>query len=185
MDAIVKTKHQMLQFDYNKNPITLKCRLYIIKAVLYRGWDQSGKADPFIKIALNNTTIIDDTEGKLRNTLEPVFGKSFEFDVQLPIQNLICIQLWDWDMTSSNDLMAETKIDIENRWFSCHRATCGLPKRYDSVGYNVWRDTKKPTQILEELCRTADIDSPVYAPDFQSLKIADDVFECDPECIEF
>ncbi|CAF3469754.1 unnamed protein product [Rotaria socialis] len=185
MDALAKTQDQMLQFDYNKNPITLKCRLYLIKAVLYRGWDQSGKADPFIKIALNNTTIIDDTEGKLQNTLEPVFGKSFEFDVQLPFQNLIRIQLWDWDMTSSNDLIAETKIDIENRWFSCHRATCGLPKRYDSVGYNVWRDTKKPTQILEELCRTVDIDSPVYAPDFQSLKIGDEVFECDPEYIEF
>ena len=70
----VKTE-QMLQFDYNRNPITLKCRLYIIKAILYRGWDRSGKADPFIKIALNNTTIIDDTAGKLQNTLEPVFGK--------------------------------------------------------------------------------------------------------------
>lgn len=34
-------------------------------------------------------------------------------------------------MTSSNDMIAETKLDIENRWFSSHRATCGLAKRYD------------------------------------------------------
>jgi len=65
----------MVQFDYNRNPITLKCRLYLIKALLYRGWDQSGKADPYIKIALNNDTIIDDVKNKLQNTLEPVFGK--------------------------------------------------------------------------------------------------------------
>jgi hypothetical protein len=72
---ITRTNHQMLQFDYNKNPITLKCRLYLIKAILYRGWDRAGKADPYIKIALNNDTIIDDIKNKLQNTLEPVFGK--------------------------------------------------------------------------------------------------------------
>jgi Ca2+-dependent lipid-binding protein len=59
------------------------------------------------------------------------FNRAYEFEVQLPIQSLLRIQLWDWDMTSTDDLIAETKIDIENRWFSCHRATCGLPKRYD------------------------------------------------------
>lgn len=66
----------MSQLDFNKNPIVLKCRLYVVKALIYRGWDRSGKADPFLKIALNGDTIIDDTKGKLQNTLEPVFGKS-------------------------------------------------------------------------------------------------------------
>ncbi|CAF4535152.1 unnamed protein product, partial [Rotaria magnacalcarata] len=50
----------MLQFDFNQNPITLKCRLYIIKAFLFRAWDASGKADPYIKILLNSDIIIDD-----------------------------------------------------------------------------------------------------------------------------
>ncbi|CAF4767027.1 unnamed protein product [Rotaria sp. Silwood1] len=179
------TNHLMIQFDYNKNPITLKCRLYVIKALLYRGWDQSGKADPFIKIALNNDTIISDIEGKLQNTLEPMFGRSYEFEVQLPLQNLIRIQIWDWDMTSTNDMIAETKIDIENRWFSCHRATCGLPQRYDSAGYNTWRDTKKPTIILAELCRTIDMNPPIYSEDFRSVAIGDESFECDRACVEF
>ncbi|CAF3824596.1 unnamed protein product [Rotaria sordida] len=181
----IPTNQLMLQLDFNKNPITLKCRLYIIKALLYRSWDPSGKADPFIKIVLNNDTIIDDVDGKLPNTLEPIFGKSYEFDVQLPFQSLIRIQIWDWDMTSFNDMVGETKIDIENRWFSCHRATCGLPKRYDSAGYNTWRDTKKPTIILTELCRTTNINVPDYAADFRSVTVDDKIFECDPECIEF
>jgi hypothetical protein len=71
----LQTSQQMLQFDFNKNPITLRCRLYIIKALIYRGWDRSGKADPFIKIALNDEVIIDDVGDKIQNTLEPVFGK--------------------------------------------------------------------------------------------------------------
>jgi hypothetical protein len=73
--TITQTSHQMLQFDMNKHAITLKCRLYVIKALLYRGSDRSGKADPFIKILVNNETIIDDVKCKIQNTLEPVFGK--------------------------------------------------------------------------------------------------------------
>ena len=64
-------------------------------------------------------------------------NRSYEFDVQLPFENLISVKLWDWDMASSNDMIAETKIDIENRWFSCHRATCGLPKRYDRLNQTI------------------------------------------------
>ena len=72
----IQTNQQMLQFDLNKHPITLKCRLYIIKAILYRSWDPLGKADPFLKVFLNDESIINDIEGKVLNTLEPVFGKS-------------------------------------------------------------------------------------------------------------
>ncbi|UJR23948.1 hypothetical protein I4U23_026916 [Adineta vaga] len=183
--VFTQTNQQMSQFNLNEHRITLKCRLYVIKATLYRGWDASGKADPFIKIALNDTTIIDDTKGKLHNTLEPVFGKSYEFDVTIPTQNLIRVQIWDWDMTSSNDIIAETKIDIENRFFSCHRATCGLPNRYDSAGYNAWRDTKKPTIILSELCGTTTSFVPKYSENLQSVQIGDNRFQCDPSCVEF
>jgi dysferlin len=49
----------------------------------------------------------------------------------MPIQSLIRIQIWDWDLASVNDKIAETSIDVENRWLSCHRPTCALPKRYD------------------------------------------------------
>lgn len=150
-NALVRTNEQMLQFDFNRNPITLKCRLYIIKALLFRAWDQSGKADPYIKIFLNNEMITDDVTQRLYNTLEPIFGKSvtvamkrdpyiclfshpsrsYEFEVTVPQKSLLRIQVWDWDLANVNDKIAETSIDIENRWFSCHRATCGLPKRYD------------------------------------------------------
>jgi hypothetical protein len=65
----------MLEFDFNRNPVTFKCRLYIIKALLFRSKDQSGKADPFIKILLNNDVIVDDVASKIHNTLEPIFGK--------------------------------------------------------------------------------------------------------------
>jgi hypothetical protein len=73
--STIRTNEQLLQFDFNRNPITFKCRLYIVKALLFRGWDRSGKADPFIKVLLNNDLIIDDVKSRIYNTLEPVFGK--------------------------------------------------------------------------------------------------------------
>jgi len=71
----IRTNEHMFQFNFNKNRVTLKCRLYIVKALLFRAWDTSGKADPFIKILLNDNLIIDDNKSKMFNTLEPVFGK--------------------------------------------------------------------------------------------------------------
>jgi hypothetical protein len=61
------------------------------------------------------------------------FDRSYSFEVTIPQQSLLRVQLWDWDLASINDKIAETSIDIENRWFSCHRATCGLPSRYDRL----------------------------------------------------
>jgi hypothetical protein len=61
------------------------------------------------------------------------FYRSYEFEVTIPHRSLLRIQIWDWDLANTNDKIAETNIDIENRWLSCHRATCGLAKRYDRL----------------------------------------------------
>ena len=57
--------------------------------------------------------------------------RSYEFELTIPQKSLPRIQVWDWDLASSNDKIDETSVDIENRWFSSHRATCGLLKRDD------------------------------------------------------
>ena len=44
---------------------------------------------------------------------------------------LILLQVIDWDLLGSDDLIGETKIDLENRFYSRHRATCGIAARYD------------------------------------------------------
>lgn len=56
---------------------------------------------------------------------------------------------------------------------------------YFSAGYNAWRDTKKPTTILSELCQTTSMSSPKYSDNFQSVQIGDKRFQCDPACAEF
>ena len=55
----------------------------------------------------------------------------FEFEAELPFDNLLTVQVFDWDLASFDDFIGETKVDIENRYYSKHRATCGLPLVYD------------------------------------------------------
>jgi hypothetical protein len=51
------------------------CRWYVIKALIYRGWDRPAKADAIIRMLLNNETIVVDVKGKLQNTLDLIFGR--------------------------------------------------------------------------------------------------------------
>ena len=37
-----------------------------------------------------------------------------------------CPQLLDWDLVGSDDLIGETRLDLENRFYSRHRATTGI-----------------------------------------------------------
>ena len=44
---------------------------------------------------------------------------------------MLKVQVIDWDLIGSDDLIGETHIDLENRYYSRHRATCGIARRYD------------------------------------------------------
>ena len=48
------------------------------------------------------------------------------------MESLLSVQVYDWDLVGMDDLIGETKIDLENRYYSRHRATCGIGKKYDA-----------------------------------------------------
>ena len=62
----------------------------------------------------------------------PIFDfRCFEFEATFPQDSVLNVQVYDWDLLGSDDLIGETRIDLENRFYSRHRATCGLATRYD------------------------------------------------------
>uniref|UniRef100_A0A672QUK6 C2 domain-containing protein n=1 Tax=Sinocyclocheilus grahami TaxID=75366 RepID=A0A672QUK6_SINGR len=77
---------------------------------------------------------------------------------------MLTVAVYDWDLVGTDDLIGETKIDLENRYYSKHRVTCGIASNYSVHGYNVWRDPQKPTQILAKLCKEGKLDGPHYGP---------------------
>ena len=56
--------------------------------------------------------------------------RTFEFEATFPMESILTVQVFDWDLLSSDDLIGETKLDLENRFYSKHRATCGVAEKY-------------------------------------------------------
>ena len=69
---------------------------------------------------------------KVTGVVIPIFDfRCFEFEATFPQDSVLNVQVYDWDLLGSDDLIGETRIDLENRFYSRHRATCGLATRYD------------------------------------------------------
>ncbi|XP_022089546.1 otoferlin-like isoform X2 [Acanthaster planci] len=146
----------------SSEPKGVMVRVYIIKAMDLHPTDVNGKADPYIVTQIGKHKI-NDKEHYISKNLNPVFGKCFEFEVTFPLESKLTVQVYDWDMIGSDDMIGETVIDLENRYHSRHRATCGVSKEYAIYGYNIWRDPEKPTQVLAKLCRELKLDGPHYS----------------------
>jgi dysferlin len=48
----------------------------------------------------------------------------------LPLHKDLKVRIMDYDLISKDDLIGETIIDLENRFLTMRRATCGVPKLY-------------------------------------------------------
>lgn len=54
----------------------------------------------------------------------------FELKTNLPSNKDLTITVMDKDLLSRDDLIGSTTIDLENRYLTEFRATCGLPSTY-------------------------------------------------------
>ncbi|XP_071557570.1 otoferlin [Temnothorax nylanderi] len=145
-----------------QEPVKLLVRLYVVKGINLQPKDPlSGKSDPYLCVKLGKNSI-SDRKNYIPNQLNPTFGRVFEIEASFPQDYMLEIQVWDFDATTADDLIGVTRIDIENRFYSRHRALCGIASAYSTVGYNAWRDREKPTQILEFLCRKNNLPPPEY-----------------------
>uniref|UniRef100_A0A668ACF4 Otoferlin a n=1 Tax=Myripristis murdjan TaxID=586833 RepID=A0A668ACF4_9TELE len=153
----------MFQSIPHNDPINVLVRVYVVRATDLHPADINGKADPYVVIKLGKSEV-KDKENYISKQLNPVFGKSFDIEATFPMESMLTVSVYDWDLVGTDDLIGETKIDLENRFYSKHRATCGIASNYSVHGYNVWRDPMKPGQILAKLCKEGKVDGPHYGP---------------------
>lgn len=64
------------------------------------------------------------------NSIPFIYCRVFDFEAIIPMENMLTVGIYDYDMVGSDDLIGQTKIDIENRFYSRHRPTCGLSSTY-------------------------------------------------------
>ena len=86
----------------------------------------------------------------------------FELKALIPVHKDLRIRIKDFDLMSSNDTIGETTVDLENRLMSRHSALVGLPQTYCTSGVGEWRNSLKPSQMLQEFCSRHLGVSPVY-----------------------
>uniref|UniRef100_A0A8B9DM70 Fer-1 like family member 6 n=1 Tax=Anser cygnoides TaxID=8845 RepID=A0A8B9DM70_ANSCY len=154
---------RILQGIPPNHSVNVLIRVYIVAAFNLSPADPDGKSDPYIVLRLGNTEI-KDRENYIPKQLNPVFGRSFEIQATFPKDSLLTVLIYDHDFVGTDDLIGETKIDLENRFYSRHRATCGLQSQYEIEGYNAWRDATKPSEILTKLCKDYRINGPFMRP---------------------
>ncbi|XP_062323001.1 LOW QUALITY PROTEIN: otoferlin [Osmerus eperlanus] len=164
----------MFQSIPHNDPINVLVRVYVVRATDLHPADINGKADPYIVIKLGKSEL-KDKENYISKQLNPVFGKSFDIEATFPMESMLTVSVYDWDLVGTDDLIGETKIDLENRFYSKHRATCGISSNYSMHGYNQWRDPLKPSQVLAKLCKEGKLDGPHYGPGGR-VKVASRIF---------
>ncbi|XP_063071629.1 fer-1-like protein 4 [Engraulis encrasicolus] len=159
-------------------PMKVLVRVYVVKATNLSPADANGKADPYVVVKAGEQQM-DSKERYIPKQLNPVFGEVFELTVSFPLETELTLLVYDHDLVGSDDLIGETRIDLENRFYSRHRAGCGIALHYDKDGYNKWRDAKKPSALLAELCRKNGIPSPEYRD--AEVKVLNKIFKVPPE----
>jgi len=100
----------------------------------------------------------------------------FELKANIPLRKDLRVRIKDYDLLSANDIIGETTIDLENRYLSQLGALVGLPVTYCTSGVCQWRDSRRPTQLLEEFCRKHLGMPPVY-PSSTTVNIGQRVYK--------
>ncbi|KAF5288241.1 hypothetical protein FQA39_LY04009 [Lamprigera yunnana] len=154
-------------------PTEFLVRIYCVRAINLRPKDVNGKSDPYLYVLMGKQKV-KDVENYVPKQVNPIFGRYFEFKGVFPQDHLLRIQVWDYDRVTKDDLIGETNIDIENRFYTRYRARCGLAKHYNLKGYCQWRDYQTPTQILKDLCKMYNLKRPEYKSN--SVQIGTKVF---------
>nr|XP_058962380.1 myoferlin-like [Pocillopora verrucosa] len=156
-------------------PVECIVRLYVIKALELQPRDDSGTADPYLVVTLGDQTF-DDKDVYKPYTVNPVFGRLFEFTATVPLVKDLKIAVMDYDLIGRDDVIGETQIDLEQRLLSRYRASCGCSKSYCKSGPNKWRDGRKPRTILRDWCVMHNKSLPVYTDEPCSVTVDEQTY---------
>jgi len=129
-------------------PQNYKVRFYILKAFALEAMDEGwggkpGKSDPYLAIQLGKETF-DGRNDYIEDEVEADFYRSVEVNAELPGAGSMIVRIMDYD-TFGDELIGQTIIDLEDRWFDERWQQLGmeyLSKDSDNARYAV-----KPIEI--------------------------------------
>ena len=137
-------------------PQALVIRVYVVAGIGLKSMDRGGYSDPYLKVRLGREVKRNDENGDdvFTNTLNPDFRQMFQFESTLPGPSKLEVMCYDFDtLATSDDLIGQTTIDLEDRFFNSEWKAMGhthesRPGKRDPVEV-----IKKPME-----CRTLHLD---------------------------
>ncbi|XP_075229739.1 ferlin family C2 domain-containing myoferlin misfire [Lycorma delicatula] len=158
---VVDDINGVLKSDMPPNdPVKVLVRLYVIQGFEIHPPVNLNKPNAFLVVSTPLQTF-GNSSTHIRQEANPCFG-SFELELEFPVEYELTVTVMNYDTVRANELIGFTKIDLENRFYSKHRARCGLQTRYETHGYNQWRDQRTPSEILKILCDENNLPEPRY-----------------------
>lgn len=119
----LKIEHQygdLSQQDELKRQLLskVKCcvRLYIVECTDLTSKDIGSDSDPYVKIKLGDT-VINERKFYQEDEPNPRICKRFDFNANFPGCPMLHVQVFDHDILFPDELIGETKIDLEDRFF--------------------------------------------------------------------
>lgn len=107
---------KQLNKKYKSNlPSRIRCRLYLVKAVVIYGKAAGELADPYVAFQLGKDISVTMRNMACPNTNTPEFYRVEERDIVLPNDSRLEIKIMDLD---SDLLIGSTVVDLEDRWHS-------------------------------------------------------------------
>ena len=92
-------------------------RVYILELNNLSKRDTFSESDPYIKILLGDKLLINEQKKAVKNSKNCKWYKHYDLKIELPGSSKLRIQIMDYNSVFSDDLIGETSIDIEDRYF--------------------------------------------------------------------
>ena len=92
-------------------------RVYILELNNLAKRDTFSESDPYIKILLGDKELVNEKKKYYKNCKNCKWYQYYDLLVELPGSSKLRIQVMDYDSLFSDDLIGETSIDIEDRYF--------------------------------------------------------------------
>lgn len=79
--------------------------------------DNGSASDPYLRLECNGN-VYDERDNYLSDEPNPDFYKMYDFEARFPGSSPLIIQVWDYDMMFGDELIGESVLDLEDRFFS-------------------------------------------------------------------
>lgn len=107
-------------------------RTYIISAFNLAQRDNDSPSDPYVVLRLGDK-VFNDRENYILDEPNPKICKKIDFEAVFPGCPQLKIAFWDYDLLFGDDLIGETVIDLEDRYFSALERVCPKANRVAKV----------------------------------------------------